>query len=241
MSQFKYQLPSGSVFLVDAPANTSQAQADFIFYSQVAAGTFVGYTAGQALTSVATRLAEFNLSRIERDTAGVENATVLSIVQQSPVVAPIPQLTDIPIQDPITQADLAQIDLNAVPDIGPLPAEQVAALIAQIKNLPKIPGSVTPFGFTCTQLEKAGVFKPGVCQRDTFECNLSSPEAWTGAYGINSFNDLIANESAQIAIQANLLNQAYDSLTNAGIISETPTSPVSITPGEVWTNAGGLV
>jgi hypothetical protein len=240
MSQFKYQLPSGAIFLVDAPPDTTQAQADFVFYSQVAAGTFVGYSAGQSLTSVATRLAEFNLSRLERDTAGVENATVLSIVQQSPVVAPIPNLTDIPLQDPITQADLAQIDLNAVPDIGPLPAEQVAALIAQIKNLPR-PTTVTPFGFTCTQLERAGVFKPGVCQRDTFECNLSSPEAWTGLYGINSYNDLINNSSAQIAIQASLLNQAYDSLTNAGIIQQSPTAAVSLSTGEVWTNAGGLV
>jgi hypothetical protein len=240
MSQFKYQLPSGAVFLVDAPPETTQLQADFVFYSQVAAGTFVGYTAGQTLTSVATRLAEFNLSRLERDTAGVENATVLSIVQQSSVVAPIPNLTDIPLQDPITQADLAQIDLNAVPDIGPLPAEQVAALIAQIKNLPR-PTTVTPFGFTCTQLERAGVFKPGVCQRDTFECNLSSPEAWTGLYGINSYNDLINNSSAQIAIQASLLNQAYDALTNAGIISQSPTAAVSLSTGEVWTNADGLV
>lgn len=240
MAQFKYSLPSGADFILEAPQGTTQSSADFVFYSQVAAGVFTGYVAGDTLQSVATRLAEFNLSRVERDTAGVENATVLSIVQQSRVLAPVPDLTRIPIQDPITQADLAQIDLNAVPAVGPLPPEQVAALIAQKKNL--IPtGSVTAYGFTCEQLERAGVFKPGVCSRDTFECNLSSPDSWTGAYNINSYNELLNNESAQIQIQAALLQQAYDSLTAAGIIQPAPTPAVSITTGEVWTNSGGLV
>lgn len=241
MSQFKYQLPSGAVFLVDAPQGTTQSQADFVFYTQVAAGTFTGYAAGQTLTSVATRLAEFNLSRVERDTAGVENATVLSIINQSPIIAPVPNLSNIPLENPVTQADIAQIDPYAVPEIGPLPPEQVAALIAQIKNLPNAEGTVTAYGFNCDQLERAGVFKPGVCSRDTFNCCLQSPDSWTGNYNVNSYNDLINNETAQVQIQAALLQNSYNSLTQAGIIQATPEPAVSITTGEVWTNARGLV
>lgn len=241
MGQFKYQLPSGAVFLVDAPQGTTQSQADFVFYTQVAAGTFAGYSAGQTLTSVATRLAEFNLSRIERDTAGVENATVLSIIDQSPIIAPVPDVTRVPLQNPITQADIAVLDLNAIPQIGPLPPEQVAALIAQIKNLPKPEGSITAYGFTCAQLEAAGVFKPGVCSRDTFSCCLKSPDSWTGNYNVNSYNDLINNETAQVQIQAALLQNSYNSLTQAGIIQATPEPAVSLTTGEVWVNGRGLV
>jgi hypothetical protein len=244
MSQFKYQLPSGAVFSVDAPQGTTQSQADFVFYTQVAAGTFTGYAAGQTLTSVGTRLVEFNLSRLERDTAGVENPTVLSIIALSPIIAPVPNLANIPLQNPITPADIAGIDLNAVPEIGPLPPEQVAALMAQQKNLPDpIDGStvVTPFKFTCAQLERVGVFKPGICSRDTFPCTLKSPDSYTGKFNVNSYNELINNETAQIQIQAALYQQAYDSLTSAGIIQQAPTPAVSITTGEVWTNARGLV
>ena len=57
MSQFEYTLPSGSQFKVVGPAGATQTQADRVFYEQVAAGSLVGYTAGQTLTSLASRAA----------------------------------------------------------------------------------------------------------------------------------------------------------------------------------------
>jgi len=81
MAQFKYTLPSGAEFTLNAPAGTTQAQADRIFYEQVAAGALVGYEAGQTLTSPATQLTKFELSRLDRGTAGVDASTVLAINQ----------------------------------------------------------------------------------------------------------------------------------------------------------------
>jgi hypothetical protein len=40
MAQFNYTLPSGAEFTMQAPDGTTQDQADFTFYSQVAAGAF---------------------------------------------------------------------------------------------------------------------------------------------------------------------------------------------------------
>ena len=104
MAIFKYTLPSGANFELTAPTGTTQTQADFIFYSQVAAGGLVGYTIGQTLTSVQTRLTKFELSRLDRDTAGVDTVTILSIVTGE-IALSIPALTNTPLQTPITAAD----------------------------------------------------------------------------------------------------------------------------------------
>jgi len=69
MSQFKYTLPSGAKFTMDAPAGTTQSQADYMFYSQVAAGSLVGFTAGQSISGTTSTATEFALSRLERGTA----------------------------------------------------------------------------------------------------------------------------------------------------------------------------
>ena len=54
MSQFKYTLPSGAEFTLQAPADTTQAQADLIFYSQVAAGAVAGFTVGQSISAASS-------------------------------------------------------------------------------------------------------------------------------------------------------------------------------------------
>ena len=87
MSQFKYTLPSGAEFVVRGPAGATQAQADRIFYEQVAAGSLINYAPGQTLTSGATVLTTFELSRLERGTAGVTGNPFLAIAQGLPVTA----------------------------------------------------------------------------------------------------------------------------------------------------------
>ena len=221
MAQFKYTLPSGKQYVLTAPAGTTQVQADYVFYTQVAAGSLVGYTAGQTLASPATKLIEFYLSRLERGTAGVPGSdvtltlsnfsqanllpgsTVLAIVDGSPIIAPVPPLPKAELVNPINQADLAAIDPAALPPIGPLQPEQVAALIAQVINneaANPTPNTVTPLGFSCEALERVGVFKPGACSRDTFQCCLQSPESYTGAFNINTYAQLVSDQDAQLKI-----------------------------------------
>ena len=64
MSVFNYTLPSGSTFRMTAPTGTTQLQADQIFYSQVAAGAFVGYSPGQTLTSATETVTKLSLIHI---------------------------------------------------------------------------------------------------------------------------------------------------------------------------------
>ena len=71
MAQFKYTLPSGAEFELQAPTGTTQAQADYAFYSQVAAGALVGFVPGQSVSGSTSTLAKFTLSRLNRGTAGV--------------------------------------------------------------------------------------------------------------------------------------------------------------------------
>lgn len=80
MSIFNYTLPSGSKFRLSAPNGTTQLQADLIFYGQVAAGALVGYSTGQTLTSAATNITKFALSRLDRGTAGVDNQAILALI-----------------------------------------------------------------------------------------------------------------------------------------------------------------
>ena len=177
MSIFKYTLPSGSKFTMTAPAGTTQAQADTIFYGQVAAGTFVGYSPGQTLTSIASNTAKFTLSRLDRGTAGVDEQAVLSIVNNIPNIRGIPPLTHIPLTNAISQADMIKIGTGVNP-IGPLNSSQVQGLMAQVVNLVSQPANVATndrgagqYGLFCQQLEQAGYVKPGTYQRFIFGNN----------------------------------------------------------------------
>ena len=76
MSQFNYNLPSGANFVMQAPEGTTQNQADFIFYSQVAAGSLVGFSPGQSISAASSAVVNFELSRLDRGTAGVDDTVI---------------------------------------------------------------------------------------------------------------------------------------------------------------------
>jgi hypothetical protein len=170
MAQFKYTLPSGAEFTLNAPAGTTQGQADRIFYEQVASGALVGYEAGQTLTSPATQITKFELSRLDRGTAGVDASPVLVInqgllsavapsgiqaqsvlaaIQALPIPIGIPNLGDVPLIRPVDEADiiLAKGDNFAPASIGAngttaLTSYQVQKIQAQIINLVDQPSDV---------------------------------------------------------------------------------------------------
>ena len=253
MSRFEYTLPSGAKFQVNGPAGATQLQADQIFYEQVAAGSLVGYEPGQTLTSAASRLTKFELSRLDRGTAGVDTVAVLSIVQNLPVVSGIPDLANIPVQSPINQADivLALGDGLGPEPVGPLTAFQIQTLQAQLANLVDQPYTVITqekgigkFGFNCSQLEQAGYVKPSTFARflestpDNFLCVMGSPGIWTGRNGINSLDDLLSDENSQNLVQNELMQLAYDSLTVSGVISNVPTPRVNLSQGQIYTPSG---
>jgi hypothetical protein len=253
MSIFDYTLPSGSQFTLDAPAGTTQDQADRIFYEQVAAGSLVGYQPGQSLTSTALRITKFELSRLDRGTAGVDTTTILGIVQNLPVVSGIPELINVPIQNPVDQTDivLARGDGLGPSPVGTLTAFQVQTLQAQLANQVNQASDVITqekgigkYGFNCLQLEQLGYVKPGTWARflssdpDQFVSVMNSPGIWTGQGGIDSLDDLLTDESSQNLIQNQLMQVSYNNLLATGVISNVPESTVSLSQGQIYTAAG---
>jgi hypothetical protein len=281
MSQFNYTLPSGATFVVNGPANATRAQADRIFYEQVAAGALVGYETGQTLTSTATKITTFELSRLDRGTAGVatpsvlgispglstanassitssiingnDTATVISILQDLPIVIGIPSLTNVPLQNPIDQSDivLAKGDSLGPTTAGPLSSFQVQVLQAQLINLvDQSPDVITrdkgigQYGFNAYQLEQAGYVKPGTSAKfltdspDDFVSVMSSPSVWSGLNGVISLDDLLTDPNIQNSIQADLMQGGYESLSAAGVISNVPTPVATASSGTVYTQSG---
>lgn len=161
MSQFNYTLPSGAEFVVNGPAGATQREADRIFYEQVAAGSLVSYEPGQTLTSPATVVTKFELSRLERGTAGVDSSvilaisqglptapggsnlqSILAIIQSKPIPIGVPNLSNVALTDPVDEADIVNIkgDDLAPASIGAngitaLDEYQVQKILAQIANL----------------------------------------------------------------------------------------------------------
>lgn len=253
MSLFNYTLPSGAEFTVRGPAGATQADADRIFYEQVAAGALVGYEAGQTLTSVATQITKFELSRLDRGTAGVDTPTILAIVQGLPVVASIPNLSNVTLTNPIDEADIVSVrgdDLE--PDlVGPLTPFQVQKLLAQIINLVDQPTEqislekgIGRYGFTAYALEQAGYVKPGTSLRffsedsEDFVSVMSSPSVWTGKNGVYSLNDLLNDVALQNQTQVLLMQQGYEQLEQVGVINERQLSTRPLSTGQVFTSEG---
>jgi hypothetical protein len=251
MSQFNYTLPSGAAFTMEAPAGTTQAQADYIFYSQVAAGALVGFAPGQSVSGTTSSLAKFELSRLDRGTAGVDDTVILSIINGLPTTASIPSLINTPLTNPVTQANIAAITGTGftAPAIGSLSSSQVQALMAQVANSVDQPATVMTnekgvgqYGLSCQQLEMAGYVKPGTWQQFIFDPAplidvLGAPGTWTGLGGINTAQDFLNNLHAQNTAQATLMTNGYNSLQAAGVITTPAAQSLSAVVGQVYNGA----
>jgi hypothetical protein len=256
MAQFNYTLPSGATFTMEAPAGTTQAQADYTFYSQVAAGALVGFAPGQSISGTTSSLAKFELSRLDRGTAGVDDTVILAIVNGLPTVANIPSLVNTPLTNPVTQANIAAITGTGftAPAIGPLTSNQTQALMAQVANTvdqaPTVATNETgvgQYGFSCQQLEIAGYVKPGTWQEfiqngaSTLVAVLSAPGIWTGLNGIYSLADFLNSASAQNDAQARLMENGYNSLQAAGVITTPAAQSVSAVVGTLYAGSNATL
>jgi hypothetical protein len=267
MAIFKYELPSGARFTLEASDGTTQAQADVIFYQQVAAGTFAGYTAGQTLSSTETTLAKFGLTRLDRGTAGVDNLTVLSIVSGLPIVIELPAITDSPTiaqNSPIDQGDVIATSIPLGADgIATLSGIQVQSIEAQLVNLVGQESNVISqlsgigkYGFNATQLEQTGYLKPGTVAKflnaDTsvylpnatnFIDVMNSPGVWSGKNGITGLDQILSDEILQTQIQTQLMQNGYVSLTSAGIINPPVEAAAEPLVGKIYqsTSLGGVL
>jgi hypothetical protein len=252
MSIFDYTLPSGENFTVRGPAGATQIQADEIFYQQVVAGSLVGYTAGQTLTGTTTQITKFELSRLDRGTAAVDTVAVLAVIQGLPIVSGIPDLINVPLENPVTQADIVatQGATLGAESVGILNEYQVQLLLSQISNLVKQPSNaisqekgIGAYGFNCFQLEQAGYVKPGTADRflsdpTNFVSVMQSNGIWTGLNGVESLDQLLNNIDIQNRIQVTLMQQSYESLNATGAIKQYVNPSAAAVTGQIYTQQG---
>lgn len=253
MNKFTYTLPSGKRFSMTTPDSVTQLEADSIFYTQVAAGSLVDFVPGQTKSSVPTEAVKFLLSRLDRTTAGVDDTVILSIVSGIPSVSGLPDLVNVPLENPINQSDLVNIGFDnsfSAPPIGPLNSNQVQGLLAQIANyVDQAPDVMTDntgvgqYGLDCQQLEQAGYVKPGTYRQFIFDPSplthvVSAPGIWTGKNGINSAQQFLNNPVAQNDAMVNLLSKSYSSLTANGTITPPLARPITAGVGQIYTQSG---
>ena len=128
----------------------------------------------------------------------------------------------------INTADFVK-QIPALVPIGNLSAPDVTGVLAQTKNLvgqaatslSNVKGAGS-FGLDVSQLETAGILKPGTSALQTasgasLSSVLKSPAVFTGANGIKDINSLLANAPLQSALQQNLMTKGLAGLTALGV------------------------
>lgn len=139
-----------------------------------------------------------------------------SILQQT--AGKIGSLFGAPVTDGISTADFAKTATAVMPMAG-LGTTDVRATVAAIgtatgQNFSQFTNSVGAgkFGFDATQLETAGLLKPGTASTylaggaNQLTDVLKSPAVWTGKGGINNLDSLLSNPAAQNLTQQNLMS-----------------------------------
>lgn len=137
-------------------------------------------------------------------------------------------ITSNPVTSPINTADFAK-QIPALGSIGSMTLPDVTGVMAQAKNLvgqatdklSNIKGAGS-FGFDASQLESAGVLKPGTsalaaATGASLSDLFKSAASFTGKLGIKSGADLLANAPAQAQIQQTLMSKGVAALSAAGI------------------------
>jgi hypothetical protein len=125
---------------------------------------------------------------------------------------------------------LASIGNLSVPDVTATLA-QANKLVGQAANQVSNTLGVGKFGLNASQLETAGLIKPGIAQSflasgtNSLTSVLKSPTVWTGKDGIKSLTSLLDSVSKQDAVQQTLMTVGKNALDQVGI----PTNKLNAT------------
>ena len=250
MSTYKFDY-NGKAIEVVGPPGTTEAQARAVFQQQVSSGALVGLKTGDAISAAyqASKGVLGSTAAVGQAVSGVPGSTngalgpAFSTTGKSSVSAGS-GTTDIATQtlsninnstlkgvptNGITTADFAKTapTMSSIQTLGPT---QVRATVAQAatssgQSADQITdsGGVGQFGFSGTQLETAGLIKPGTV--GTYLTNdsnsltdvLKSPAVWTGKDGINSLDGFLSNPSVQNTTQQSLMSSGLSAVQQLGI------------------------
>jgi hypothetical protein len=134
-----------------------------------------------------------------------------------------------PVTDGISTADFAKTASALVP-MSNLNTTDVRATVAAVgtatgQDFTQVTNSVGAgkYGFNATQLETAGLLKPGTASTYLSQGSneltdiLKSPAVWTGKGGINNLDSLLSNPAAQNLTQQDLMSKGLSSAKSLGI------------------------
>jgi hypothetical protein len=133
----------------------------------------------------------------------------------------------VPIGNGITVGNFA-LSTAAFLGIGGMTQAETTGTLAQVSNNVNQPADavsnskgVGKYGLSISQLESAGYVRPGnsalVNATNTPVSILKSPAVWTGKDGINSLDDMLANEKIQSKIQQTTMVQGLAGLAAVGL------------------------
>ena len=134
-----------------------------------------------------------------------------------------------PVTGGISTADFAKTASAAMPIAG-LSVNDVRATVASVgtatgQDFSQFTNAagVGKFGFDATQLETAGLVKPGTASKflsqgaNELTDVLKSPAVWTGKGGINSLDGLLSNPAAQNLTQQDLMSKGMSVASQLGL------------------------
>ena len=244
MKQYSFTF-SGKTFQVDVPTGLTEAQARQIFDQQAKTGALVGLKPGdiidaasQAAASVPGATAQFTqaLSGIPGGVQGAltspdAKAGLTSAIDQGKQVLSniTKSLSSTPVTNGMSIPDFAKQAEALVPIQGLSSVDvraglsQAAALIGQAPTEISNALGVGKFGFDASQLETAGLLKPGTASAflsqgaNELSSILQSPTVWTGVGGIKNLDSFLSNPAAQNLTQQNLMDSGLTAVKQLGL------------------------
>jgi hypothetical protein len=244
MNQYSFTF-GGKTFQVDVPVGLTEAQARQIFDQQSKTGALVGLKPGdiidaasQAAAAVPGATAQFTqaLSGIPGSVQGAltspdaKAALSGAIDQGKQILSNITKtLSSTPVTNGMSIPEFAKQAEALVPIQGLSSVDvraglsQAAALVGQAPTEISNALGVGKFGFDASQLETAGLLKPGTASAflsqgaNELSSILQSPTVWTGAGGINNLDSFLSNPAAQNLTQQNLMDSGLSAVKQLGL------------------------
>ena len=240
----------GKKFNIQGPPGATEAEARAVFDQQSKTGALVGLNPGD-IVGAATQAAGGvpgvagivgqALSGVPGSTTGATgttfNAAGKSFVSSTGSLSSLAQQTvsragslfNTPVTNGITTADFATTAPALVPMAG-LSTTDVRATLASVgtatgQDFSQVTNAVGcgKYGFDVTQLETAGLLKPGTAGTylsqgsNDLTTVLKSPAVWTGKGGINNLDSLLSNPAAQNLTQQNLMSSGLAAASTLGV------------------------
>jgi hypothetical protein len=261
--------PPGTASTIDikGPAGLTEAQARQIFEKQLDTGALVGIKPGgiisaatqaaQGLSGAAAQVGQALSGRVGALGAGITGAVgqVGSLASgalasatnsvKSLASSVTSAVAATPLSGEINIANFAK----SIPAVGPIASmatSEVTSALATATNLAGQASSVLSnagagsFALNASQLESAGILKPGmsalVAAGSSLSSVLKSPAAFTGKDGISSVSALLSSPGAQNNIQQTLMNNGLQEIGKlAGGVTALP---ATLTSGLSLASAG---